>query len=147
MPIGNIIGVPLVNGVAYAHADIILNILGTPIVGCTAIAYSQKQEITPNFSTGTLATSVGFGASTATATITLNSKAVEALTAIAPEGRIENIPFFDVGVNYTTVSGDFVRHSLKNCRFKGRDTSSSVGNSQIEEPLELFVADIDYKAY
>lgn len=146
MPEGNVIGVPLINGVAYAHADIVLNIFGTPIIGVTAISYSDKQEITPNFSTGTKATSVGFGTVNPVATITLTLEAAQAIANAAPDGKIQNIDFFDIGVNYLPSGGLLVRHSLKKVRFKGRDVNSSVGNSQIEEALELFVGDIDYNA-
>jgi hypothetical protein len=147
MPLGNIVGTPLINGVSYAHADIVLEILGTPVVGCTGIDYADPQEITANHSTGTLPTSVGFGAVTPEGTITLTLEAIQSITAVAPQGRIQNIPFFSVGVNYVTEGGAFVRHSLKKCRFKGRSVSSTTGNSQIEETLELFVADIDYRAF
>lgn len=146
MPVGNIIGVPLVNGVSYAHVDIIVNILGTPIVGITAIAYTEKQEITPNHSTNPLPTSVGFGIVTPEGSLTMTSEAAQALSNIAPGGKIQNIPFFDIGVNYIPEGGQLMRHSLKKCRFKGRDLSSAVGNSQIEETLELFIAEIDWKA-
>lgn len=146
MPIGNIIGVPLINGTSYAHVDIVVNILGTPVVGITALNYTEKQEITANHSTNPLPTSVGFGIVTPEATITMTLEAIQAITNIAPQNKIQNIPFFDIGVNYTTVDGNFTRHSLKKCRFKGRDLSSAVGNTQIEETLELFLAEIDWNA-
>ncbi|RKZ83408.1 MAG: hypothetical protein DRQ39_09530 [Gammaproteobacteria bacterium] len=146
MPIGNIVGQPLINGVSPAHVDLIINILGTPIVGVTAITYSESQEITPNHSTSPLPTSVGFGIVTPVATLTLTSEAAQALSAIAPGGKIQNIPFFDIGVNFIPEGGFYTRHSLKKCRFKGRDLNSAVGNSQIEETLELFVAQIDWTA-
>lgn len=143
----NIIGKPLINGVSPAHVNLVINILGTPIVGITAITYSELQEITPNHSTNPLPTSVGFGIVTSTASITLTSEAAQALSNIAPGGKIQNIPFFDIGINFIPESSTtYYRHSLKSCRFKGRDLNSAVGNSQIEETLELFVAEIDYLA-
>lgn len=146
MPLGNAVGVPLINGVSYTHADIVLNILGTPIVGCTQVQYAEPQEITLNHSTGVKPTSRGFGAMTPEATITLTLEAVQAIQLIAPDGKIQNIPSFDIGINYTTVDGAFVRHALRNVRFKGRNLTSAVNNSQIEETLELSVAEIDWNA-
>lgn len=148
MPDQNIIGNPLVNGVAYAHADIILEIFGQTIIGITGITYSDKQDIVENFSTGTKATSVGFGPVKPVATITATLEAIQQISNIAPEGKIQNIGFFDIGVNFLPTGDNaiLVRHSLKKCRFKGRDINSTTGNSQIEEALELFVADIDYVA-
>jgi len=141
-----VLGVPLINGVAYAHADILVEILGVPIIGVTAIDYSDPQEITANHATGHLPVSVGFGAVTPQATITLTMEEVQNITEAAPSGRIQNIIFFDIGINYIPEGGIFVRHRLKRCRFKGRNPNSQQGGSQIEEALELFVADIDYKA-
>jgi hypothetical protein len=146
MPIGNIVDVPLINGVSYAHVDIIVEILGTPIVGITAIAYSEKQEITANHSTSPSPTSVGFGIVQPEATITMTLEAIQSIIAIAPQNKIQNIPFFSIGVNYVPEGGILTRHSLKNCRFKGVDLSSAVGNSQIENTLELFLSNIDWNA-
>jgi hypothetical protein len=146
MPIGNGIETPpLINGIEYTHADIVLLIGLTPYIGVTAIDYSDPQEITPNFSTGNKPTSVGIGKMEPQGSITMTLGAVEALIAGAPNRRLQNIPFFDVRVNYfSSAGGIFVSHRLVNCLFKGRNPNSAVDNSQIEETLELFVSDIQY---
>lgn len=141
-----VIGIPFVNGVEYTHADIVLNIFGVPVIGVQSVDYSDPQEITVNHGTGHLPISRGFGKIMPQASITLTMKEVQRITAVAPLGRIQNIPDFDIGVSFVTEAGDFVRHKLKKCRFKGRGTTSQVGNSQIEEKLELSVIDIDYNA-
>ena len=139
-------GVPLINGVAYVHADIVLEFGGAPIIGLTAIEYGDTQKITPNYSTGQHMTSVGIGEVEPNATITLTLEAVQAIQKIAPGKKLQNIPFFNIGVNMLPEGGVLIRHSLKKVKFKGRKVNSSTGNSQIEETLELFVADIDYDA-
>lgn len=141
-----IVGVPLINGVEYTHADIVCTILGAPVVGITAISYSDQQEINLNHSTGQHPTSRSFGAVTPQASITMTMKEIQRITRAAPGGRIQNIPDFDIRVNFLTEAGDFVSHRLIRCRFKGRNTDSSVGNTQIEEQLELSVVDINYNA-
>lgn len=144
-----IVGVPLVNGVSYAHADIVINLFGVPVIGVTAISYKDPQDITPNYSTGTKPTSVGFGPVHPEAAITLTMEAVQQIQNLALKvkgAKIQNIPFFDVGINFLPESGILVRHCLRKCRFKGRSIDSATGNSMIEETLELFVADIDYAA-
>lgn len=142
----SVIGVPLINGVSYAHADIVLNLFGTPVIGITGISYGDSQNIGLNFSTGTKATSVGFGIIEPKASITMTFEAVQALIKASPGGRLQNIPFFDVGINYLPDSGVLVRHSLKRCRFTGYDLNSSVNNTQIEVTINLVVPDIDYNA-
>lgn len=135
---------PLINGVSYTHAEIVLNIMGAPVIGVTSIKYADPQEITLNHSTGHKATSRGFGPVTPEASITLTMEEVERLSAGAPNGRIQNYPDFPIGVNFATEDGKFTRHRLIKCRFKGRSIDSAVNNSQIEEELELSVADISY---
>lgn len=141
-----ILGVPLVNGVAYVHADITLEIFGVPQIGVTQIEYGDLQKMTPNFSTGQHMTSVGISEVTPDAKITMTLELIQAIQSVAPGKKIQNIPFFNIGVNFLPEGGVLVRHSLKRCKFKGRRVSSQTGNSQIEEALELFVADIDYDA-
>lgn len=137
-----ILGIPLVNGVAYTHADIIVPVFGVPLIGITAIDYSRLQEITGNHSTGHEVTSVGFGVVTNSATLTVTMEAFNALVAAAPNGDIQNIPFFNVPVTYAPEIGITRTDVLTKCRFKGPSVDSSVGNSQIEVSLELFVAKI-----
>ena len=135
---------PIINGVEYTHADITLNLFGIPIVGLTSISYGAVQQISPNYSTGHLPTSVGFGQVDLTATLTITSVEFRKLLLRAPLGRIQNIRFFDIGVNYIPENGFFVRDRLIRCKFKGPNLNSTTNNTQIEVPLELFVADILY---
>ncbi|MCV6901049.1 hypothetical protein OE165_28855, partial [Escherichia coli] len=76
--------------IEYTHADIILQVLGIPIVGVTSIDYRDMQEITPNHGTGHLPISVGIGAVTFEGTLTLTMKEVQRLTDSSPGGRIQN---------------------------------------------------------
>lgn len=141
-----IVGQPIINGVSYTHADILVNIFGIPLIGITGIEYGDPQDITGNYSTGQHMTSVGFGQVKPFARITLTLECLETIQNLAPNGRLQNIPFFDVGINFLPEGGVLVRHSLKKCRIKGRNTGSQTGNSEITETLELFVADVNYKA-
>ena len=138
-------GVPIINGVSYAHADIVMNFLGAPVIGLTAINYSQVQTIEPNYSTGQLPTSVGFSTAQPQASITLTLEAWQAIIKIAPNGDVQNIPFFNIAVNYIPDNTNIlVRHVFMSCRFKGLTISSQTGNTQIEVPCDLFVGKINF---
>lgn len=141
-----IVGIPFVNGVEPTHADIILNIMGVPVIGVTAIDYSDPQDMTLNYGTGNVPISRGYGPVKPQASITLTLKEVQRLTAAAPFGKLQNIPDFDIGVNYLTEAGDYFRHKIQKARFMGRNPNSAVGNSQIEEKLDLSIVGIDYNA-
>lgn len=141
-----VLGKPNINGVSYSHSNIVLNILGVPIIGITEISYADPQTMELNFGAGNKAISVGFGTIEPTGSITLEMHEIEKLNDVAPSGRIQNIPFFDIGVNFVTEDGKFARHRLIQCRFKGRNVSSAVNNNQLTESLELLIPDIDYQA-
>jgi len=138
--------VPLINGVEYTHADVVVNLFGIPLVGITSIEYSDNQTIEGNYSTGRLPTSVGFGQIVFTASLTITSVEFRRLLLITPGGRLQDIPFFDVGINYIPEGGIFVRDRLVRCKFKGANITSATNNTQIEVPLELFVADVRYNS-
>jgi hypothetical protein len=140
-----VIGLPLINGIEYTHADIVINILGTPVIGVTAIDYSDPQDMTGNHGTGANYVSLGIGPINPQGSITLTMKEIQRLSNIAPLGQIQNIPLFPITVIFTTEAGDFTRHRLINCKMKGRNPNSTVGNSQIEEKIELFIGAISYK--
>jgi hypothetical protein len=142
-----VLGIPTnINGVAYSHADIVLNLFGSPVIGVTEISYSDTQTMESNYGTGHKPISVGFGAIEFTGSITLTMEEVEKLTQAAPGGRLQNIPFFDVGVNFITEDGKLARHRLIQCRFKQRNVSSSQGTQNLTESIELHVSDIEYNA-
>lgn len=139
-----VVGQANVNGVAYTHADITLNILGIPVIEVTEISYSDNQNMTLNYGTGNEPTSVGFGTIEPVASITVAKKEFDKIRAAAPNGKIQNISFFPIGINYLTEAADFTRDRLNNCRFKGQDVSSSQGNANVYITLELLVTSIDY---
>lgn len=140
-----VIGKPLINGTAYTHADIVVAGFGFVILEVTAIDYKDPQDITLNYGTGQHPTSRGFGAIKPEASITVSTKEAQRLSDAALDGKIQNIPDFDLGVNFGTEAGDLQRHRLVRCRFTGRNPNSSVNNSQIEEQLNLSVVEIKYK--
>lgn len=139
-----IVGQANINGVAYTHADITINILGIPVIEVTEISYADPQQMTLNYGTGNEPTSVGFGVVEPVASITVAKKEFDKIVAAAPNGKIQNISFFPIGINFLTEAAEFTRDRLNNCRFKGKDFSSSQGNSNVYVTLELLVSSIDY---
>ena len=142
-----VLGVPLINGVQFTHADIKIIGSSTPFVEIQSIEYADTQEITLNYGAGSnKPTSRGFQNIQPTATLVVSKKDADRLQVNAPGGRIQNYPAFDLGISYITEQGDFNRHKLIGVKYKGRQVSSSVNNSMIEETLELSIVDIDYNA-
>ena len=139
-------GQPLINGVAYTHADIKLNMLGAPFVEITEINYAEPQEMTLNHGTGHMPTSRGHGNVTPSGSITIAKKEYLRLVQAAPNKKIQNIPDFPISVGYLLESGEFTRDVLRRCRFMGPDLTSSQNNSNVYVTLALSIAAIDWDA-
>lgn len=139
-----VIGQPLINGTAYTHADITLNVAGIPIVEVTEISYSDPQNIEFNYGTGNEPVSRSYGNVEPQASITVAMKEFDRIKNLSPSGRIQDIPDFPIGVNYAPEGGDFRRDQLLFCRFKGADVSASQGDTNTYVTLELSVARINY---
>jgi hypothetical protein len=133
---------PLVNGQAYAYADITVTILNTPIAGITDIKYNDMQEITENFGSGKFPTTRGFGTIKSEATLTIDRAELNALLKAAPSNRLQNIGEFDITVSYVPAGSPPVTDIIKNCRFKNTPSGASEGDSNVVAELELAVSHI-----
>jgi hypothetical protein len=135
---------PLVNGQAYAYADIVVTILGSPIAGITSVTYSDSQEITENFGAGNFPTSRGFGKIESEAAITIDRAELNALLNAAPDNRLQRIGEFDITVSYVPEGSAPVTDIIKNCRFKNTPSGASEGDSNVLAELELAVSHIQW---
>lgn len=135
---------PLINGQAYSYADIVVTILGQPIAGITAINYNDSQEITENFGAGRFVTSRGLGPILAEGTLTLDRAELSAIIDAAPSKRLQNIPEFDIEVNYLPEGSTPRTDVLRNCRFKNTVGGAAQGDSNVLAELELAVSHIDW---
>jgi hypothetical protein len=135
---------PLVNGQAYAYADIIVTVLGSPLAGITAINYSDKQEITENFGAGRFPVSRGLGKIESEASMTIDRAELNALLKAAPKNRLQNIGEFDITVSYVPEGSAPVTDIIKNCRFKNTPSGAAEGDSNVIAELELAVSHIDW---
>jgi len=134
----------LINGKGYSWGQIVVNILGTVITGITGINYDDEQAIEDNFGAGNRPVERGFGQIETTGSITLYMSEIERLQAIAPEGRLQLIPEFDVIVSYINETGP-VTHTLKNVRFKNNGREASAGDTALEKELTLAIGQINWQ--
>ena len=142
MPQNN--AIPLINGVAYDWGQIVVSVLGTPIYGITGVTYNEEQNMEDNYGAGNFPIERGFGQIEFTGSLTLQMKELELLSSVAQNGRIQNIPEFDVVVSYLNDNA-VVTHTLKNCRFKNNGREVSAGDNMIEKEIELIVGNINWK--
>jgi hypothetical protein len=132
----------LVNGKSYENADIACNIMGVVIAGIQAINYDDPQDITGVFGAGRKQVSYGNGQIKPTGSITLLMEEVENIVSIAPLGRIQDIPFFNITVSWIDANLLLVTHKLTNCRFKNYKIDTKTGDTSTPCTIDLFIGDI-----
>lgn len=136
--------VPLINGKSYEWADIVVNILGVPVVGITSIEYEEKQGMENVYGAGRFPVSRGYGKVEPTAKITLLMEEVQAIMSVAPLGRLQDIPEFDISVIYIDSALVTVKHKLRNVRFMNNVRSSSSADTSIPVECELILSHIEW---
>lgn len=136
--------VPLINGKSYEWADIAINILGVTIVGVTSIEYEEKQGMENIYGAGRFPVSRGYGKVEPTAKITLLMEEVQAIMAVAPLGRIQDIPEFDISVIYLDSALVTVKHKLRNVRFMSNNRNSSSGDTSVPVEMDLILSHVEW---
>lgn len=137
---------PLINGQEYSWSQIEVRIFDTLIAGITAIDYEDEQEMQDNYGAGKYPVSRGYGAIKTKASMTLFSNEVEALQNATPSGRLQDIPEFDVIVNYLPEGGTPITHIINNCRFKKNSRKTKQGDMSIPVELELIASHITWNS-
>lgn len=136
---------PLINGKSYEWADIVLNIMGVPIVGIVSIEYEEKQNMENIYGAGAYPVSRGYGKVEPTAKITLKMEEVQNIMSVAPLGRLQSIPEFDISVLYLDSALTTVKHKLRNCRFMDNSRKSNHGDTSIDVELTLVLSHIEWQ--
>lgn len=136
---------PLINGKSYEWSDIQVTILGVPVVGITNIEYEEKQAMENIYGAGESPVSRGYGKIEPMAKVTLTMEEVENIMSVAPLGRLNKIPEFDIVVLYLDASLVLRKHKLRNVRFTGNNRKSSSGDTSIPVELELILSHIEWQ--
>lgn len=136
--------IPLINGKAYEYADITCIILGVPIIGVTAIEYGEEANIENIYATGRYPVARGYGQVEPSAKVTILMNEVMNIVSIAPQGRLQDIPEFDIIVSFTDANLIPVVHKIKNCRFKKNMISTTSGDTSIPMELDLVISNVEF---
>lgn len=130
-------GIPLVNGMLYSWADVVILIGGVPITGVTGISYSDDQEIVNKYGAGRNPVGRAKGRITPDAKVVLYQEEIAALQAMSPTGRLQDLPPFDIIVQYLPDSGLIVTDKIRNNHIKtnSRDWKEGDTGKEVEIPL------------
>jgi hypothetical protein len=137
-------GIPLVNGKMYEYADIECVILGTPILGITSIEYGEEDNVENIYATGRYPVGRGYGQITPSAKITILMNEAMSIVSAAPNGRIQDIPEFDIIVTFTDANLIPVVHKIRNVKFKKNMISASTGDTSIPIEIDLLPSHIEF---
>ena len=137
-------GIPAINGEMYGWADIKCFINGTFVKGITAIKYDDKQTIEKVYGSGRYPVGYGKGRIECSGSITLLKEEIVALQSVAPNGRIQDLPSFDITVTYLPENGILTTDVLKTCKFTENKREPKEGDTSISAELELMVMNIKW---
>ena len=136
---------PLINGKSYEFADITCIVLGIPIVGITAIEYGEESETENIYATGRFPVSRGVVRVQPTAKVTMLMEEVMNIVSASTNGRIYDVPEFDIIVAFTDLSLIPVIHKIRNVKFKNNKISSSTGDTSVSIEMDLVISHIEWQ--
>ena len=136
-------GVPLVNGMLVAWADIVVLVGGVPVTGIVGVEYSDEQEIVNKWGAGH---PVGRakGRITPAAKLILYQEEVQALQAQSPNGRLQDLPPIEIQVSYLPDSGIVVTDKIRNCHISSNARKWKEGDTGQEVELVLVPSHIEW---
>jgi hypothetical protein len=138
-------GMPLVNGRSYDFTSITVSILGVPLVGISAISYTEEQTKENNFGTGNRPVSRGRGAINASGSIDIHMEDVEKIRQAAPNRSLLQLPAFDIVVVFGNPTNPRV-HILKNAEFTSDGVEASQGDTAFVRSFDLVLSHVEYKS-
>lgn len=138
----------LVDGVRQSWVQVKVVALGRLFTGITEVSYSETQIKENHYGQGNKVVMRGDGNITPKASIKLYSYEVNAiLNAVKNLGgeRLTDIDPFNIVVTYMPVGASApVVHTLKGCQFTNNEVTVKQGDTKIEVPLELVLAEIKW---
>lgn len=137
-------GVPMVNGMLCAWADVVVLIGGVPVTGITGVEYDDKQEIVNKYGAGRHPVGRSKGRITPSGKLILYQEEVQALSAQSTTGRLQDLPPFDVIVQYLPDSGLLVTDKIRNCHISGNARKWKEGDTGQEVELPLVPSHIEW---
>ena len=136
--------VPLINGRAYDYTQIVVSMLGVPVIGISSISWSEEQDKTNNFGKGNRTVCRGQETIQASASIEISMNEIEAIRDIATNGSLLAIPAFDIVVTFGNLQKP-VTHVLKNAEFKNDGVEASVDDTDLKMSFDLVISHVEYR--
>lgn len=137
-------GVPMVNGMICSWADIVVLIGGVPFTGILGVEYSDEQEVVNKYGAGRNPVGRAKGRITPTAKLILYQEEVQALQKQSPNGRLQDLPLFDIIVQYLPDSGIIATDKIRNCHISANARKWKEGDTGQEVEIPLVPSHIEW---
>lgn len=137
-------GIPLVNGMLCGWADVVTVIGGVPVTGIVGVEYEDSQEVVNKWGAGRYPVGRAKGRITPSGKLILYQEEVQALSAQSPTGRLQDLPPFDIIVQYIPDSGILVTDKIRNCHFSDNARKWKEGDTGQEVELPLVPSHIEW---
>lgn len=137
-------GIPLVNGMLCSWADVVVLIGGVPVTGIIGVEYGDSQEVVNKYGAGRYPVGRAKGRITLSGKLILYQEEVQALSAQSPTKRLQDLPPFDIIVQYIPDSGILVTDKVRNCHFSDNARKWKEGDTGQEVELPLVPSHIEW---
>lgn len=125
--------------------SITLTLLGRDIEGMTELAYDDTITLENAYGAGKYPVGRTEGNYEATASVTLYKEEHDALMRSLPPGiRLQELPPFDIPVQYEGNAGVIQKDIIRNVQFMKRGIEVKQGDGSIGMKMELVVSHIDW---
>lgn len=127
-------GIPLINGVRPAWANMRVNILGRTVTGITALDYKSKRKKENQYGAGDEVDHRGYGNREYEVTLTLYKYEVDAIKALLLPGQdLTDIAPFDIPVQWRDAAETVINKlTLKDFEFTEEGLSTKQGDTKLE---------------
>ena len=135
-------------GKIYTSGDVSVGLLGKQVDGVDGIVYDENRDIEPVYTMGSREPMAYIEKEDKySSSITVKAIVLDALEKIAPQGKIQNIPAFPIGVSMLDSDAGLLKHdALISCKFKGQKREIKNDNGELVVELPLFIGGINRNA-
>lgn len=117
---------------------------GVPVTGIVGVEYEDSQEVVNKWGAGRYPVGRAKGRITPSGKLILYQEEVQALSAQSPTGRLQDLPPFDMIVQYIPDSGILVTDKIRNCHFSDNARKWKEGDTGQEVELPLVPSHIEW---
>lgn len=116
---------------------------GEDIAGLLACKYKTEQEKEEIYGKGNKPISIQKGNKKYSGEVKLHKSELDKMIEKAPNKELEDVPYFDVVINFLSEGGNTCSRTLKNCQFTECEEDISQGDKFMKITLPVIALDVE----